>query len=87
MKFKYYVFGTDLKARVSTCPDYKYVLMCKNGKGIYKVHSCHKSLELASKRQSHLILDYFRHPFDFCDWYKPISDDFFKICELEIRNF
>lgn len=84
MKFKYYVFGTEQKVRESTCPDYKYVLMCKNGKGVYKVHSCHKSLELAYKRQVSLISDYLRHPYDFCDWYKPTSDDFFKICDLEI---
>lgn len=86
MKFKYYVRDTEQKVRESICPDYKYVLMSKNGKGEYKYNSIHKSLELASKKQASLICDYLRHPFDFCDWYKPICDDFFKICELEIRE-
>lgn len=86
MKFKYYVFGTEQKVRESVCPDYKYVLMCKNGKGEYKVHSIHKSFVLASKRKATLICDYLRHPFDFCDWYQPFSSDFFKICDLEVRE-
>ena len=87
MKFKYYVFGTDQKVRESNCPDYKYVLMWKNAYGEYKCFSCHTTLKLASDKQARMICDYVRHPFDFCVWYKPLSDDFFKICELEIRHF
>ena len=85
MKFKYYVRDTFQKVRVSNRSDYKYALMFKNSKGKYKCESCHTSLELVSKKQAHLICDFLRHPLDFCNWYKPTQEDFFKIVELEIR--
>ena len=85
MKFKYYVKYTLQKVRESNRSNYKYALMSKNVKGEYKCVSCHGSLELASEKQVHLVCDYLRHPWDFCEWYKPSQDDFFKIVELEIR--
>ena len=84
-KNKYYVKGTNILARVSF-REYSFALMRKTLNGEYIVLSCHSTRENAMAVAKSLRNEFMRHPQDFSSWYRPTDIDFFRICELEIRD-